>query len=468
MTFLLPLVALALALAGPFVLRTARSQLVALRLGALVLLVLVGAGVLLKAAPADDRTPALLGLLLGALAPFLGAWTGGIAAGVAGAAALHLFPSAPAMGLAFVAGTGLGALTVGGEAAALAGVLVFAADELGVRHSQVPAAAFVGSQIGVALAVGAFLSAFLPRALSLAKPLVVGILATLAGLLVARGLGESGLTVCAAVGALAGIVLHFLMLEEEGESSRVGLAAIVGVGLATVAFGLGRGLGIGIAGLAAVGVLLAIGNRRAVLALGPLVGLVLYRVLREAGTGATRALDIAQHYSLLALLLGLVLPLLPSDWLTLRGRGVRAPQAGGASALRLGVGTLLWGVVVLAAAPLVVVAFGMRGGIGFVVGLGAAGLVQALRGVNGGAQLEAGEPSSPFPTPHPSPGTPSLLPLALGAGLGGSTILALLWLGDEPTLSRDAKLHLFAYAGVGIAVIAGMLAFVGRQVKESK
>ena len=446
MTFLLPLVALLLALAAPFVLRTERGSFSGARLGALAFLVLLGVGIVFKAAPPDDRTPALIGLLLGALVPLLGSWTGSLSAGVAGAAALHLFPASPAMGLAFAAGTGLGALAVGGEAAAIVGVLVFAADELGMRHSQVPAAAFVGSQVGVALAVGAFLSAFLPRALALAKPFVVGILAILAGLFVARGLSESGLTVCVAVGALTGVVLHFLMPEEEGESSRVGLAAVVGVGLATVAFGLGRGLGMGLAGLASVGVLLAVGNRRAVLALGPLVGLVVYRMLREAGTGATRALDIGQHYSLLALTLGLVLPLLPTDWLRGRGRAAHAT------------GVALWGVVWLTVAPLVVVAFGMRGGIGFTVGLGVAGLVAALRTLR--PPRHEGTETVPLHSP--------LLPLALGASLGGSTILALLWLGDDSALSRDAKLHLFGYAAVGIVIIAGMLAFVGRPVKESK
>ena len=455
MTSLLPLVALLLAFAAPFVLRKERGRLSGPRLGALLLLVVLAAGIAFKAAPADDRTPALVGLLLGAIAPLLGVWTGSLAAGVAGAAALHLFPASPALGLAFAAGTGLGALAVGGEAAAIAGVLVFAVDELGMRHSQNPAAAFVGSQVGVALAVGAFLSALLPRSLAAAKSVVVGILASLAGLLVARGLGESGLTTCAVVGAVAGVVLHFLMPEEEGESSRVGLAAIVGVGLATVAFGLGRGLGMGMAGLTSVGVLLAVGNRRAALALGPLVGLVMYRVLREAGTGATRALDIGQHYSLLALVLGLVLPLLPTDWL--RGRG-RATHAAGVA---------LWGVVLLAAAPLVVVAFGMRGGIGFTVGLGVAGLVAALRVARTFVPAD-GEPLETLAIAGTETRATSLLPLALGASLGGSTILALLWLGDDPALSRDAKLHLFGYAAVGIAIIAAMLTLVGRPVKESK
>ena len=445
MTFLLPLVALALAFAARLLSRPGRAPLPLGRLGVLLFLVLLGAGVVLKAAPAADRTPALVGLALGALAPLLGAWTGGFAPGVAAASALHLFPAQPTTGLALVAGTGLGALAVGGEPAALAAALAFAADDLGARHSPVPAAAFVGSQIGVALAVGAFVASFLPKGVAFARPLLVGILALLGALLSGRALGEEGTTLCAGLGALTGVVLHLLMPEEEGESSRVGLAAVVGIGLATVAYGLGRGAGMGLAALAAVGVLLAVENRRAALALGPLVGLTLYRVLREAGTGATRALDIAQHYTLLALVLGLALPLLPTDWLRNRASGV---------------GAALWGLVTIAAAPLVVVALGMRGGIGFVVGLGASGFVQALRA----------------PCPEASPGGEGetreedplrLLPLALGVGLAGSTILALGWLGDDSALARDAKIRLFAYAGAGIALIAGLLALAGRRTGEA-
>ena len=458
MTPLLPLFALALAFATPFLSRSERDRIDLPRLGALALLVVAASVVAFRPAPEIDRTPALVGLALGALACALGAWGGGLAFGVAAASGLHLLPatSLPAAGLALVAGTGLGALAVGGEASALAAVLVVAADNLGMRHSPVPAAAFAGSQAGVALAVAALLAAWTPtlsKRLDPLRPILAGVVVATAGFFVAKSSGDASLTACVGLGAIAGVVLHFLMPNEEGESPRVGLAAVVGIALGAVAFGYGKGLGMGVAALAAVGVLLASESRRAVLALGPLVGLVLYRVLREAGTGATRAIDLAQHYTLLALVLGLALPLLPVDWLAVR-RGSRA------------IGVLLWGFAALAAPLLVVVALGQRGGIGFVVGLGVAGLVQALRSPFSSPRERPTERQDSRPGDEGRASAHDLQPLALGAGLAGATILALAWLGDESTLARAAKLHLFAEAAVGIAVLALLLAFAGRSKKR--
>lgn len=441
MTFLLPLVAFALAIAAPFFLRTERGKVEPLRLGVLANLLGLAALVVFRATPEVDRMPALVGLVLGGLACVLGSWGGGPAFGVAAASALHLLPptALPTAGLALIAGTGLGALTVGGEVSALAAVLVVAADNLGMRHSALPGSAFVGSQVGLGLAIGAYVWRSSPKIGAIWGAVLVGVIAALGAVGVIR---EQPLTICVGIGAVAGIVLQLLMADEESESSRVGLAAVIGVGLATVAFGLGKGVGLALATLTAVGVLLAVENRRAVLALGPLVGLTLYRVLREAGTGATRALEINQNYTILALVIGLALPLLPVDWLRMRVRAVHAA------------GTLLWGIVAIAAAPLVVTAFGMRGGVGFVVGLGISGLVQAFRA---------------YETRHPITGEthlrPSLLPLALGAGLSGATILALDFVGVESSLSRDDKLRLFGYAAAGIVVISLLLALVGRQHK---
>lgn len=434
MTFLLPLVAFALAVAAPFLRRVERRKPDLRRAASLLVLLLAAAWLIYRNAPEIDRTPAVSSLFLGGLACLLGRWGGSLGFGVAAAAALHLLPatSLPAAGMAMAAGAGLGALTVGGEAAALAAILVATADILGMRHSEIPAAAFVGSQIGVALTVASLIPSLKNPAGKQLRAPAVGVVAILAYPFLPSGNEFHNVGLCLVLGGIAGVIAHFLIPDDEAEPARAGLAGVIGIGLATVAFSLEKGMGMAISVLAATGVLLALDNRRAALAFGPAVGLVLYRVLREAGTGATRALDISQHYTLLALVLGLTIPLLPIDWLATRAK-VHP------------VGSLLWGIVALATPPLVVVALGMRGGVGFIVGLGVAGLVAALKTATG--EMKGS-------------------PLALGAGMAGATVLTLSWLGEESTLPRDEKVRLFAYAAGGIAVISAILGFVGRTQKE--
>jgi hypothetical protein len=435
MTFLLPLVAFALAVAAPFVLQSERGKLDLWRIGALLVLLLAVGEMVLRSAPEIDRTSALIGLALGALSCVGGRWSGGLGFGVAAAAALHLLPatSLPVAGMALAAGTALGALTAGGESSAIAAVLVVAADNLGMRHSQIPAGAFVGSQVGVALTVASLFPHFKHESAKILRVPGVAAVALLAYAFLPHGTEFQSLGLCLALGSISAVVIHVLMPSDESEPSRVGLAAVIGIGLATVAFSLEKGVGMAVALLTASGILLALGNHRAVLALGPAVGLVIYRVLREAGTGATRALDISQHYTLLALVFGLTLPLLPVDWLKTRAK-VHA------------IGSVAWGLVMIATPPLVVIALGMRGGIGLIIGLGVAGLVEALKA-----------PSNEKP----------LSPLAIGAGMAGATVLTLTWLGEESALSRDEKVRLFGYVAVGIVIVASLLGFVGRTKKEA-
>ncbi|RYG47350.1 hypothetical protein EON79_07590 [bacterium] len=460
MTFLLPLVALALAALGFFLSRAASERRFEGGRGiALLLAAFVGAGIVSRFGPEIDRTPTLIGLFLGVIAvaagEFLGGWVATLALGVAAASALHLLPATglPAAQLALMGGAGLGAVAFGkgGATTALVAILVAATDNLGMRHSDVAGAAFLGSQLGLAATIGALLAGYVPPKLAMAKPVAIGILVLLTALFATKPLEDGGLLISAGLGALGGLILHWLFADDEPSPLRIGMAVVIGVGLATIAFGLGRGAGMALSLLAAGGVLLGVGDRRAFLTLGPLVGLVLFRVLREAGTGATRALDIAQHYTLLALVLGAVVPLLPVDWMA----GGRRLAGGGSEethselptahrGLPTAAGTFLWGLLILAIPPLVIVIFGMRGAIGFVVGLGLSGLFQAMRGAK------------------------DLSPLAIGSGMAGATILALKPLADKADLTRDEKMHMLLVWGVGIVVIAGILAFLSRPTQTEE
>lgn len=444
MTFLLPLIALALAGLSRFAFRDREPiawHVDGTRILALLLTTLVGGFLLFRFGPEVDRSGLVGGLVIGIVAVLLGDVVGGrlspFAIGVAGAAAIHLLPPnvQPNAMLVLVVSLGIASLALSSTnalAAALAGTLCVMGDHLGLRHSPTAGINFIGSELGLAIVVGALLAAWVPSKLDVLRPVVVGTVTLIAGFFASRGMDESGLLLSTGLGVAAGVIVHWLLpLGEEVDGVRIGIASIIGIGLATIAFGFAKGAGIAFSLVASGGMLLALGNQRALLALGPLVSIVFYHVLREAGTGATRALDIGQHYALLGIALGVVFPLIPSDWLKRQG----AKAAGGA---------FLWALIVFAAAPIVIVMLGTKGAIGFVSGLGLAGLAQALRRES------------------------SLLPVALTGALSACTILCLAWLNKTDDFSRDDKVHFFTYVAGGLAVVSFLLALLSRTPSTEK
>lgn len=444
MTFLLPLIALALAGLSRFAFRD-REPLAwhvdGTRILALLLTAFVGGFLIFRFAPEVDWTGLLGGLVIGIVAVLLGDVVGGalapFAIGVAGASAVHLLPAnvQPNAMLVLMVSFGIASLALSSPnalAAGLAGTLCVIGDHLGLKHSAQAGINFVGSELGLAIVVGALLAAWVPTKLDAFRPLAVGAITLVAAFFATRTLDESGLLLATGLGVAAGVVVHWLLpLGEEVDGVRIGIASIIGIGLATIAFGFAKGAGIAFSLVASGGMLLALGNHRALLALGPLISIVFYHVLREAGTGATRALDIGQHYALLGIALGVIFPLIPSDWLKRQG----AKAAGGA---------FLWAIIVFAAAPIVIVMLGTKGAIGFVSGLGLAGLAQALRRES------------------------SLLPVALTGALSACTILALTWLNQTDDFSRDEKVHFFLYVAGGLVVVSVLLALLSRAPSREK
>lgn len=407
-------------------------------LGAFVLTLGLAALLAARFGPAVDRTALLGGLTLGGVATLaaelLGGWVSALALGVSAAACCHAIgvsTSLPAQ-LAAVVGAGLATISLRSEAGlgvALVAAAVGATDALGRLHSDAPSATSAGSLVGVVIVVGACLAWAAPKLPGWVRAFVVAGVAVLGGYFATRSLGEPVLLACVGFGAGAAFVLHLIFGEESASTVRVGLAAVISIGLATVAFGLSRGFGMGLALLAAAGVLAALNDRQALLTLGPLASITLYRLLREAQPDSTRALDIGQHYALLGLALGLVLPLIVGD----------APRPLGLKGL---VADLLWGALALAMSPLVVLMLGPKGAIGFVAGAGFAAYVQALRSRR------------------------DLLPLPLGLALAAATIHELGWLKDLADMTRDEKIRLFAYVSGGLAVTVVALAFVSRVREE--
>jgi len=437
MSFLLPLVAIALAALSRFAFKDRepiawafdRSRLLALILATATIVVLVG-----RFAPEIDAGGLRIAAIVGALTAFVGGLCGGslapIGFGIASAAVMHgmRHTTVPSADLALLVGAGFAALIYGTEGAAISAIaaaLCALGDNLGTHHAEKAGLAMIGSEMGLIVLVGALIAAWTPKNLNALKPIVVGLIAVIAAFILKGKLNDSSILTVTAIGAVTGVVLHWLLPDDDTDTVRLGIATVIGVAVATIAFGLGKGVGMAISLTTSAGILLAVGNYRALLTLGPLMGLVLYRVLREAGTGATRALDIGQHYALLGIVLGAVLPLLPTDWRATAG-------------LKTAVGNFLWAGVLLAAAPLLVVMLGMKGSVGFVFGLGLAGLCQSLRKER------------------------SLLSLPLAAAIASATILVLGWVKDATELSRDEKVHFFTIAGVVIVVVAGAIALLAR------
>ena len=240
-------------------------------------------------------------------------------------------------------------------------------------------------------------------------------------------------------GMVLGVAVNWLMDDEGIDAVRPLLAAILWIGLATVGFGLRKGYGMSLGLMGGVSTLLLLGNVRALLSLGPLAGLVMYRVFREVHVDATRALDIGQHYALIGLTLGAIMPLMPVEWLRSRAElhGIRVPTS-----------SVLW-LMMLAAAPVgTALVLGPKGVVGFVAGLGFASLLEAVRGskVLGEGTLHS---------------------LSLGLGLSATTTFAFRFLGDNATLSRDEKVAILLPLAIIVALIAAVLVVVSPRATSS-
>jgi len=387
-----------------------------------------------RVSPASELSPGLGGLVIGAVlaatASFGGNRLTSLALALVGAASVHLAPSVAPAQLGLAIGAGLGAIALAGDSInrfALWCLLAISADRLGASNSDAPGFAYLGTLLTLVLIIGGVAGIPIPKKLEAALPFLAAIIIALGGVLLSKYVAEPALTVAIGLGALVGLVLRYLVEEGESSSLRVGIATILSIGLATVAFATFRGLGMSLSLLAAAGVLATSPNRRALLTLGPLVGLVLYRVLREEGTGASRALDIGQHYTLLALGLGAIVPLILVDW---RGKSA---------------GLSLWAILGISVPPIVITMFGVRGAVGFIVGLGFAATIDSLRKAE------------------------SLTVYAAAAIMAPVTLITLHWAKDVDSLTRDEKVPLFIGIGTVILVLAGVLTILARgQQTEAK
>lgn len=369
----------------------------------------------------------------------------GLAAAIAGFAG-WLDPSYQLTAqLSLIAGLAIGAWSITDNAkriglpvgTALMASLFIAADLMGKKGLASDAGAITGTMFGLALAVSALLANVANKGENremesmgaMASLVAIAVLVILGYVVGARLVENQAAWLIFGGSILAGGVLNWVV-RPDGQDDTLSFlfAAIIWIGIATLAFSYLKGLGIAIAATGAVGTLMIMGNPRALLSTGPLLGLVFYRVLREAHPEATRALDIGQHYAVIGIAVGMVFALLPTEWLAKRSE----------SAMRFGIGRVLWALTVGLIPVAMAVVLGAKGMVGFVAGLGFAALVEGLRN-----------------------GT-NLLPLLMTSGIAALVATSYGWLANLLDMTRETKQTAFYWmAGVG-AILAILIAMVSK------
>lgn len=305
---------------------------------------------------------------------------------------------------------------------------IMAADFLGSKAVSGDAFTWSGTLLAVAAVAAGVLGLLLPpRSAAFRQAVSIAVLVVAVLIIGQRYLGVRDAWVLTLAGVGIGLTINWLLDDNEADSLKPLIAAVMWIGLATLGFALRRGYGMSLGLLGGATTLLLLGNVRALLTLGPLAGLVMYRVFREEHVEATRALDIGQHYTLIGFTVGALIPLLPADWY--RGRATLAGTRVSASAL-------LW-ILFIAFVPAVIgLLMGPKGVVGLVAGLGFAGIIESVR-------YRA-----------------SLQPLGLALGIGALTTLLYQFMDINTTMSRDEKVAALVPLSVLIGILVVVLSIV--------
>jgi hypothetical protein len=381
------------------------------------------------------------GVLVGAISAATDAGRGGFAFGLAvlGASLLHLGTfSAAAIGasqVAFVTGTFVAAFATGGLRPKMTGgylcsvsaLAIVAVDFLGREMKGVESASSAGVALGLAFLVSSVLTGILGRFVSeLAMRSLFGLfsLAIVGFVACSQYLSNSDLGNVWLGGVVVGGVVHLLLMgDTEPEPFRFVLSTVIWLGAATVAFGVARDYGMAVLVLAGVAAVVLLGNVRALMTLSVAAAILIYRLFRQLYPDEARALDIGQHYTMIGIAIGALIPLLPIEWA--RGRSLTGWRAMAA--------LTIWLVILLGLPVGATILLGSKGAIGMVVGLSFAAVIESLRGAV------------------------SLAPVGLATGLGCLTVLSYSWLGDWSDLERNAKVRAVIFVAVAATLLAAAL-----------
>ncbi|MHB8635691.1 MAG: hypothetical protein ACYC96_04375 [Fimbriimonadaceae bacterium] len=407
-------------------------------LGLLGLALFVALGAKFGAPNSSDVWPLAGGLAVGAVvgvaAEWLGVGAASLGLGVAGAALMPMFGKGTLTAeLALAAGAMAATLfAAGGKFAALTAVAAAAVatiDALGGFNPDHPAAAHYGSILGTiatGIGVGVVALKFRSWVWPVGAALISG-----GAYFAEKRLGLVGVGLPAALGALTGLVALYLLPDDETDAFKMAVATVLWLGLATLAYGPARGFGMDIALFTGIAMPILLGRSRAVISSGPLAALVFVRLFNQIHGRESAALDISQHYVLIGLTVGAILPAAYDEW---KARTPRMPALAG----------LLWSVLLVGIPVALSLLVEAKGLVGFIVGLGFGGLLLARRAAH------------------------TAQPLALTMGIAAACILIYGRMIDVETISRAQKMHFVGYAALAIAILAIPLGLLIRQKQEEQ
>lgn len=218
------------------------------------------------------------------------------------------------------------------------------------------------------------------------------------------------------LGSGAALLLGVLIPEEQSAPGQALLGTLIGIAVATVAFGFAQGTGMSLTGLCMAALLIASGRPYAAIAAAPCVLLGWHRVLQEYGDLLNSTLNPNQHYVLIGLLLGAGVPALLAQQTHDEPEDANGPwwwiPAG------------LLGILIAAASPLLLAD---RAATGFLAGAAIASLIGLMS----------------VPTARTIP--------AMSALVIGVAFLAITLTPPEFLLTRDQKVTwLFIVGGLGL------------------
>jgi len=234
--------------------------------------------------------------------------------------------------------------------------------------------------------------------------------------------------------ALVAAVLSLITKGIKDSTFAVLVGALVWLGVATAAFSFAKGYGLSLAALVGVCAACLAGERRAVVCCAPILAMATYRFARFSFPDASRAFDIGQHYAIVGLLLGLMVPMMVIEW----GRSVSSGKTWATATA-----AALAGIALLTGTSLAVAFLGAKGASGLVIGYLMSPILASLKG------------------------DPPKTALATGLSLAVWAVASIGALAAEEDLARPDKVRMVLTVGGLIALLAVAAWGLTRFKKES-